>query len=339
MSDKVTYGDIVDALSQKTGFSKNKSEAFTKALIAKVKQELQENGKASITNFGSFKVKEVAERQGQNPQTGEPITIPAHKRVTFTPYKALRETVNAKYAHLESELIEGEEEESSEGTELAAEKSHDSDQTVTPAPPKKREKANNNMVVMIAAVLVVAIIAIASAWFLMSPGEQGTAASQIQTRSDNVQPAQAPVETKEAKEVQNKQLASASEPEPQQSSKPQNTAKQASGNDNSELQVYTVKENEWYWVISKKVYGKAQFWPLIFQENFDANENPDTLEEYIELAVPVLEGTAENLTKADYQRLFEAGMMVSKAYHNAGEEGKAFEYARYARNWEMAAKD
>src|SRR6056297_1749512 len=106
MSKKVTYSDIVNALSRKTGFSKQKTEAFVKTLLNQVKDELQESGKASITNFGSFKVKNVAERQGKNPQTGDPITIPAHKRVSFSPYKSLREDVNAEYEHLESELIE-----------------------------------------------------------------------------------------------------------------------------------------------------------------------------------------------------------------------------------------
>jgi nucleoid DNA-binding protein len=105
MSNKVTYAEIIEALSREADFSKQKSEAFAKALIGRVKKELEESGKASITNFGSFKVKEVAERQGQNPRTGEPIIIPAHNRVSFTPYKALKEKVNAKYAHLKSELI------------------------------------------------------------------------------------------------------------------------------------------------------------------------------------------------------------------------------------------
>ncbi|MFP8490027.1 HU family DNA-binding protein [Gracilimonas sp. Q87] len=109
MNKKVTYSDIVNALSKKTGFSKHKSEEFVKALLNEVKDELKGSGKASITNFGSFKVKEVAERQGKNPQTGDPITIPAHKRVSFSPFKSLREDVNAEYGHLESELIEEEE--------------------------------------------------------------------------------------------------------------------------------------------------------------------------------------------------------------------------------------
>jgi len=122
MNKKVTYSDIVNALSRKTGFSKQKTEAFVKTLLNQVKDELQESGKASITNFGSFKVKNVAERQGKNPQTGDPITIPAHKRVSFSPYKSLREDVNAEYEHLESELIVEDETSSDENIAETGEK-------------------------------------------------------------------------------------------------------------------------------------------------------------------------------------------------------------------------
>jgi DNA-binding protein HU-beta len=114
MNKKVTYSDIVNALSKKTGFGKQKTEDFVKALLNEVKDELKDSGKASITNFGSFKVKDVAEREGKNPQTGDPITIPAHKRVSFSPYKSLREDVNTEYGHLESKLIEDEESTSEE---------------------------------------------------------------------------------------------------------------------------------------------------------------------------------------------------------------------------------
>jgi DNA-binding protein HU-beta len=46
-----------------------------------------------IANFGSFKVKERAERKGRNPKTGEEIIIPAKKVVSFSPGKNLKESV------------------------------------------------------------------------------------------------------------------------------------------------------------------------------------------------------------------------------------------------------
>lgn len=332
MSDKVTYGEIIDALSRKTGFSKNKSEAFAKALIAQLKQELEATGKASITNFGSFKVKEVAERQGQNPQTGEPITIPAHKRVTFSPYKALREMVNAKYAHLESELVEEPDQPKKTNPFVAENKVEEPKKSITPGRPQKRKRANSNMLVMILAVFVIVVIGIASAWFFMNSGEEELASKQAQTPVENTNS-----EVKaESDQAQNTNVAEVQETPRSESDGTSNVA----ATDNSmEMEIYTVKPDDWYWVISQKVYGNAHFWPLIFQQNFDVNHHPDSLEKNTTLSVPPLQGTAGNLTKTDYRNLFEAAMMVSEAYHNAGLEGKAFEYARYSRQWEAAAKE
>ncbi|MAO66701.1 MAG: hypothetical protein CL666_17040 [Balneola sp.] len=332
MSEKVTYGEIIEALSRKTGFSKNKSEAFSKALIAQIKQELEETGKASITNFGSFKVKEVAARQGQNPQTGEPITIPAHKRVTFSPYKALRETVNAKYAHLESELVEEEDQPKKAEPVVAEHKAEEPKRSFTPGLPQKRKSGNSNMVIMMVAVLVLAVVAIASAWFFMNSGEEDIASRQTQPPVQNEQPVQ---NVTSEEETEKDEVQSTANAEMQEQSSSEVTAAKNS----MAMESYTVKPNEWYWVISNKVYGNPHFWPLIFQQNFSAEHHPDSLEENTTLSVPQLQGSAGNLTKSDYKNLFEAAMMVSEAYHNAGLEGKAFEYARYSRQWEKAAKE
>lgn len=333
MSEKVTYGEIIEALSRKTGFSKNKSEAFTKALIAQVKEELEETGKATITNFGSFKVKEVAEREGQNPQTGEPITIPAHKRVTFSPYKALRETVNAKYAHLESELVEDTDQPQKAELVAAESKVEDTKRATLPASPQKRKGTNSNMLVMVLMLFVIAIVAIASAWFLMSGDEEEIATQQRQEEVANTESA---YNSNSEEAVQNEEE-QAEEQSPVQEEAEDSQVERA--DDSGEMETYTVKSNEWYWVISQKVYGNPHFWPLIFQQNFDADIHPDSLEENTALSVPSLQGTAEDLTKTDYRNLFEAAMMVAEAYHNAGLEGKAFEYARYSRQWEAAAKE
>jgi DNA-binding protein HU-beta len=40
-------------------------------------------------------VKEAAARTGRNPQTGEPISIPARKNPGFKPGKELKDRVNA----------------------------------------------------------------------------------------------------------------------------------------------------------------------------------------------------------------------------------------------------
>lgn len=94
MNSKITYNDFVDALSRRTGQPKNKSDQFIKSLINLVTDELKETGRSGITNLGAFKVVEMTEREGVNPHTGESMTIPAGKRISFSAFKALKEQVN-----------------------------------------------------------------------------------------------------------------------------------------------------------------------------------------------------------------------------------------------------
>lgn len=53
------------------------------SVLAIVKSTAEAEGKLSVPNFGTFKVKERAERAGRNPQTGEALTIPARQVLTF----------------------------------------------------------------------------------------------------------------------------------------------------------------------------------------------------------------------------------------------------------------
>ena len=47
----------------------------------------------TISGFGTFEVRERAERQGINPRTREPITIAASRSIVFKPGKSLKDTL------------------------------------------------------------------------------------------------------------------------------------------------------------------------------------------------------------------------------------------------------
>lgn len=49
----------------------------------------------SLPGFGKFKVKSTPEREGRNPSTGATIKIAAAKKLTFTPAKALKDSLNS----------------------------------------------------------------------------------------------------------------------------------------------------------------------------------------------------------------------------------------------------
>src|SRR5690348_11026196 len=49
----------------------------------------------ALAGFGRFKLADRAAREGRNPATGEAITIPASRKLTFIAAKAIREQVSA----------------------------------------------------------------------------------------------------------------------------------------------------------------------------------------------------------------------------------------------------
>jgi DNA-binding protein HU-beta len=59
-----------------------------------ISEAVADSGDVRLSGVGSFHVAERAQRSGRNPQTGEPITIPAHKVVKFSTSKQLKEAIN-----------------------------------------------------------------------------------------------------------------------------------------------------------------------------------------------------------------------------------------------------
>ncbi|MBF0612457.1 MAG: HU family DNA-binding protein [Magnetococcales bacterium] len=85
--------DLVQKLAQKTGFNeKIAGEALTTTLDV-IQDALIRGDRVSLIGFGAFEVTEREARPGRNPQTGEPITIPASKVLRFRAGKSLKEAV------------------------------------------------------------------------------------------------------------------------------------------------------------------------------------------------------------------------------------------------------
>lgn len=85
--------EIIQALSEKTGMTKNEAAACLDAFTDIVTNELKKGGSVKLVGFGTFEVSNRAERNGRNPQTGEPMTIPATKTPHFKPGKLLKDAV------------------------------------------------------------------------------------------------------------------------------------------------------------------------------------------------------------------------------------------------------
>lgn len=86
--------DIVDAMAKKTHMTKKDMEAALTAFLETVEEALKDGEKVTITGFGTFEVRERAERLGRNPRTKETMMIPPSKTPAFKPGKGLKEKIN-----------------------------------------------------------------------------------------------------------------------------------------------------------------------------------------------------------------------------------------------------
>lgn len=89
----MTKADLVAAIAKETELTKADAERTLNAFLSNVTKTLKKEGKLTLTGFGTFEVVKRKKRKGRNPQTGDPITIKAHKVVKFKPGKGLRDKI------------------------------------------------------------------------------------------------------------------------------------------------------------------------------------------------------------------------------------------------------
>ena len=87
--------ELIAALADKAGMQKRDAEKALNAFVDVVTESLLNGDKVQMVGFGSFEVKERAERTARNPRTGEVLTVPASKAPIFKAGKALKEAVKA----------------------------------------------------------------------------------------------------------------------------------------------------------------------------------------------------------------------------------------------------
>ncbi len=89
--NKTTLAEFV---AKEAGLKKKDAEKAVNAVFAAIENELATGGRVQLAGFGTFKVKERAERIGRNPKTKAAITIPASKAPAFIAGKSLKDSVN-----------------------------------------------------------------------------------------------------------------------------------------------------------------------------------------------------------------------------------------------------
>ena len=88
--------ELIAAVAEKASISKKDADSAVNAVLDTIVEALAADEKVQLVGFGTFEVRERKERQGQNPQTKQPITIPATKVPAFKAGKGLKDAVVGK---------------------------------------------------------------------------------------------------------------------------------------------------------------------------------------------------------------------------------------------------
>ncbi len=86
--------ELVAAIADQADLSKEQAAQALSAIIDQITQAMERQETVNLIGFGSFVQRSRGARTGKNPQTGQPMEIPASNTVAFKPGKSLKEAVN-----------------------------------------------------------------------------------------------------------------------------------------------------------------------------------------------------------------------------------------------------
>ena len=85
---------LIKAVAEKSELSQKQVAETWNLMEATILENLSKGEKVQLSGFGTFEVRERAERKGRNPKTGEVVTVPACKYLAFSSAKAVKESLN-----------------------------------------------------------------------------------------------------------------------------------------------------------------------------------------------------------------------------------------------------
>ena len=75
--------EFIAAIAEKIGSTKKAAAETVSIVLDTIVETLKKGDEVALAGFGKFSVADVAEREARNPQTGETMTVAAHKAPKF----------------------------------------------------------------------------------------------------------------------------------------------------------------------------------------------------------------------------------------------------------------
>jgi DNA-binding protein HU-beta len=91
----MTKSELVRVLAEDFELPRRQVNDLVEGLLDKITEVLKSGDKVALTPFGQFRIRDRAARIARNPQTGEPVNVPAKRVLKFTDGRTLKEAVGA----------------------------------------------------------------------------------------------------------------------------------------------------------------------------------------------------------------------------------------------------
>jgi integration host factor subunit alpha len=92
----LTRADLAESINRKVGLSRVDSLNMVESILGHMCEALSKGENVKISGFGTFLLRDKAERVGRNPKTGVEVPITPRRVMTFRASQMLKERICAE---------------------------------------------------------------------------------------------------------------------------------------------------------------------------------------------------------------------------------------------------
>jgi len=93
----LTKDRIAESIQEEQYITRGRATSVVETTLEIIKDTLARGEDILISGFGKFNVRGKNQRMGRNPATGEQLTLPSRKVVTFSPSPRLKKRLNGRH--------------------------------------------------------------------------------------------------------------------------------------------------------------------------------------------------------------------------------------------------
>ena len=90
----LTRADLAESINRKVGLSRSESLGMVEAILDHMSKALEKGENVKISGFGTFLLRDKAQRIGRNPKTGVEVPITPRRVLTFRASQMLKDRIS-----------------------------------------------------------------------------------------------------------------------------------------------------------------------------------------------------------------------------------------------------